>query len=286
MQKIINNINKHYSNLSTTQQKVANYVYYNLDDVVFYTATKLAKIIGVSDTTVIRFCMEIGYSGYSDFQNDVKTNLKSAMSPYNKFEQSIQELDKDHILNKVFLNDIDNLERTMSSTTITTSFEITIDKIINAKHVYVIASRNSSPFAEMLSISLDQILKKSTFIIPGNRGSFAKMKTITKDDFVITMVFPRYSRDTLLAIKYLKERSIEIAIITDNNLSITGLSDISFALDVKSISYIDSYSTCLSLINAIISAICIKSKDETKRSLAELEELFEFFGTFDKTNTY
>lgn len=64
-----NRINARYSSMSKGQKMLANYITDNYDKAVFLTAAKLGEIVGVSESTVVRFAMCLGYKGYPDFQN-------------------------------------------------------------------------------------------------------------------------------------------------------------------------------------------------------------------------
>ena len=77
-------INQQYSKMSKGQKLLANYITDYYDKAAFYTANKLGKVVGVSESTVVRFAMFLGYKGYPEFQEalaDMVTNRLNDAEP-------------------------------------------------------------------------------------------------------------------------------------------------------------------------------------------------------------
>lgn len=280
MKNIQNKIDTIYPKLSKTQQKVADYLYYSSDEVVFYTATKLSTLIGVSDTTIIRFCMLLGYKGYSDFQNEIKETIKNEMDMYSKFSKIEDIKDKESLYAKSFTNDMKNIENTLKNEKNTHTFKKITESVIESKNVYILGSRNSTYFVGQLEYRLNFTSINAIAIPLGSTSSLEKLINITPDDCVIVFVFPRYSKITTRAIKFLSEKNIPINIITDNSLKFSEFSNTIFNISISSSSYMNSYIACLAFCNALVSEVALRTKLSTKNSLEQLEKLLDYFDVF------
>ena len=66
-QDLLKQIEALYKSFSKGQKRIANYISENYDSAVNLTAAKLGKIVGVSESTVVRFATELGFKGYPQF---------------------------------------------------------------------------------------------------------------------------------------------------------------------------------------------------------------------------
>lgn len=57
-----------FPKLSKGQKLIAEYILKNYDKAAFMTAAKLGNNVGVSESTVVRFATELGFSGYPKLQ--------------------------------------------------------------------------------------------------------------------------------------------------------------------------------------------------------------------------
>ena len=54
-------------NLSKSKKKIALTILSDYDKIAYMTAAKLSKMVGVSESTVVRFAIDLGYEGYPEF---------------------------------------------------------------------------------------------------------------------------------------------------------------------------------------------------------------------------
>lgn len=67
--------------LNPAEQLVAAYVQGNPADAAVHSLQALAKAVGTSDTTVLRFCRAVGYTGFQDFKLSLLPELLKTGSP-------------------------------------------------------------------------------------------------------------------------------------------------------------------------------------------------------------
>ena len=94
-------INENYGRMSKGQKLLANYIIDNYDKAVFLTAAKLGEIIGVSESTVVRFATFIGYSGYPEFQQALEAMVRAKLNTTSRVEITSGGIEQNGVLRTV-----------------------------------------------------------------------------------------------------------------------------------------------------------------------------------------
>nr|WP_241426641.1 MurR/RpiR family transcriptional regulator [Dysosmobacter acutus] len=280
VQKLLKQIQQSSQDLPQAQRAVAEYVLTHYMDIPFMSVTSLARAIGVSDTTIIKFCIQQGFDGYSSFKKMLADHVQSEVTMYNKLEQQLDTMTGNNTLEQVLACDIGNLEATLSNPINHENFDRFLDALDKANHIYVLGLRTASMQAEYLASSL-RVQNRKVFTFPNNGHFVDQLCQVTPDDLFIAVTFSRYSTNTVKALQYLSTRKVPCAAITDSTTSPAyGLADISFICETKSFSYQGSYVACAALIDAIITASAKRRKEETTQHLHRLEDAFQEFNSF------
>ena len=283
MQDFLKTLRRKSEELPPAQRAVAEYVLTHFQDVPFLSVTALADEIGVSDTTVIKFCLKLGYDGYSGFRRALSAFVQSGITMYSNLETHLDELGEASTLDQVLAYDRANIEETLTNPINRQNFDRLLSMISSAKTIYVCGFRTAAMPAEFLAAALTQQDRNVVTVIPGT-GHFAdQISRITKDDLFIAFVFARYSSDVIRALHLLQKEEIPCAAITDDAASPAyGLADLSFLCATRSCNYQKSYAGCTALCNAIITGTSRDRREETTRFLKRLEQTFTEFGTFHR----
>lgn len=283
MQDFLKTLRRKSEELPPAQRAVAEYVLTHFQDVPFLSVTALADEIGVSDTTVIKFCLKLGYDGYSGFRRALAAFVQSGITMYSNLETHLDELGEASTLDQVLAYDRANIEETLTNPINRQNFDRLLSMISSAKTIYVCGFRTAAMPAEFLAAALTQQDRNVVTVIPGT-GHFAdQISRITKDDLFIAFVFARYSSDVIRALHLLQKEEIPCAAITDDAASPAyGLADLSFLCATRSCNYQKSYAGCTALCNAIITGTSRDRREETTRFLKRLEQTFTEFGTFHR----
>ena len=145
-QELIHRLNHSGKKLSKSHRRIAECIVSHYDKVVFMTASKLGEYVGVSESTVVRFASALGYSGYPQLQKALQELLRHRLTASQRFEMA-SDMDHAQVLNKVLKADIQNIRSTLDEIDVT-AFEAAIDRMIQARHIYVMGLRASAPVAE------------------------------------------------------------------------------------------------------------------------------------------
>lgn len=278
---IITRINEHYSKMSKGQKAISAFIYDHYDQAVFMTAAKLGDTVGVSESTVVRYAMFIGYNGYPEFQRDLEDWVQNKINSVQKIGAKYGKSTQSEILTSVLEADIEKLQDTIHNLD-PVAFETAVDIILEAKNVYVMGVRSCEPLADFLHFYLNMIrgnviLLKTTSV----SETFEQMIRIDEQDAMVGISFPRYSMRTLKAMEFANDRNAKVIAVTDSVHSPMNLySSCNLLARSDMVSIVDSLVAPLSMINALVVAMCLKRPEEVKKNLKNLEEAWNNYQVY------
>lgn len=278
---LVKNINNKYNSLSKGQKLLANYILNNYDKAVYLTAAKMGKIVGVSESTVVRFAMILGYDGYPKFQRALEEMAKNKLNSVQRMEVTFDRINKDNILKFVLHSDAEKIRLTAEEID-EEAFKNAIEMLLKAKKIYVIGIRSSAPLASFLSYYLGLIFDHVVMIHSNSTSElFEQLYRIGEEDVLIGISFPRYSRSTLKAMEFASNRNAKLISITDSYASpMTRYSTCNLLARCDMASIADSIVAPMSIINAIIVGVCQQKQEEVVSTFASLEEIWNEYQVY------
>ena len=280
-QDIITRMNERYIKMSKGHKAVAAYISDHYEQAVFMTAAKLGETVGVSESTVVRFAAALGYEGYPEFQKALETWVKDKLNTVQKIGTKYGKSSQSEVVSSVLNADVEKIQDTLVSLD-TAAFEAAVDIILGAKTIYLVGVRSCEPLADFLHFYLNMIrgnivLIKTTSVTE----MFEQMIRIGKEDAIIGISFPRYSMRTLKAMEFANDRNAKVITITDSIHSPMHLYSSSNLLARSDmVSIVDSLVAPLSLINALVVALCLKQPEAVKHNLETLEEVWNNYQVY------
>ena len=247
------------------------------------TAAKLGAAVNVSESTVVRFAIELGFEGYPEFQSALREIVRTKLTSFQRVDLSNDLIGDGDILSKVLLADADRIRRSLDDID-ASAFDHAIEKIATARNIYIMGVRSCSFLAGFLNYNLRMIFDNIKFV-QSTSGSemFEQLMDVGKDDSVIAITFPRYSKSVINAVDFAKNSGANIIAITDSSTSpISDAADQLLLAKSDMASFVDSLSAPLSIINAIIVALSRKKQDELTVRLRMLENIWDEYDVYDK----
>ena len=261
---------------SKGQRIIAKYILSNYDKAAFMTAGRLGKIVGVSESTVVRFASELGYDGYPSMRKALQEMIRNRLTSVQRIEVAKDMIDDTDIVRSVINSDIQNLQATLELLE-EKSFNASIDAIIEAKNIYIVGMRTSTSLATLLGLYLN-LLRNNVNVIHdvGASEIYEQIIRIGAGDLFIGISFPRYSSHTVDAMQFAKKMGAKSIAITDSAASpFEGLADLSLHAKSDMVSFLDSLVAPMSLINAIIVAVGIRNKENVSQTFERLERIWQ-----------
>ena len=279
---LLNRINNKYGSMSKGQKLLASYITDNFDKAVFLTAAKLGETVGVSESTVVRFAMSLGYKGYPEFQDNLEELVRNKLNSVQRMEVTYGRIEQSEILETVLSSDSDKIKSTLEKID-HNAFELAVNTILGAKNIYVVGIRSCAPLASFLSFYLNYMFDNVKLLHTNSSSEiFEQMIRISEDDVIIGISFPRYSMRTLKALEFANNRSAKVITITDSIHSPMNLySSCNLIADSDMASIVDSLVAPLSVINALIVALCMKKQKEVAKTLTMLEDIWDEYQVYE-----
>ena len=249
-------LNESLGDMSKRQRAIADYILEHGGRASHETAVNLAADAGVSESTVVRFAVFMGYEGYPEMQKALRSSLRKRMTTVERIEDVNQRIPDELILDGVLEDDAEVILSTKSELD-RQAFEKAVNMLMNAKKVYIVGMRSSAVLAQFMNHYLRLILDNVTLVCPsGGSEAYEYLVNISDEDMVFAISYPRYSSGTIRAAEFAKRRGAGVVVLTDSNTSpIVPASDVVLAAKSEMVSFVDSLVAPMSVINAIIAYI-------------------------------
>ena len=272
-----------YKKMSKGQKRLADYVTENYDKAVFLTAARLGEVVGVSESTVVRFATQLGYKGYPGFQKALEELVRNKLNSIQRMEVTYGRISQSEILETVLQSDIEKIKLTLTGID-QKAFELAIDTILSAKRIYVVGIRSCAPLASFLCFYLNLVCENVTAVNTNSSSEiFEQLIRINEEDVIIGISFPRYSMRTLKALEFASNRKAKVITLTDSVHSPMNLySSCNLIARSDMATIVDSLVAPLSVINALVVALCMKKQKEVVNTLETLEQIWGEYQVYSK----
>ena len=268
---------------SKGQRLIARYITEAYDKAAFMTANRLGKTVGVSESTVVRFAVDLGFDGYPSMQKAMQEMVLNRLTSVQRIEVANDRIGDQDVVSMVLQSDMEKLRQTGESVN-RIQFRSAVDAILKAKRVFIMGVRSAAPLANFLGYYLNYMFNNVHIITTSAAGEmFEKIVGVNPDDVVIAFSFPRYSTSTVKGAQYCRSTGATVIGLTDSELSPLG-QNCDHVLVAKSdmVSLVDSLVAPLSVINALIVAIAARREEELSNTFNTLERIWEEYHVYEK----
>ncbi|MBR3705167.1 MAG: MurR/RpiR family transcriptional regulator, partial [Oscillospiraceae bacterium] len=251
---VLHNIQENMAQFSKGQKRIAGYILSDYDKAAFMTAGKLGKLVNVSESTVVRFASALGYDGYPAMQKALQEMVRSRLTSIQRIEASDAFFGTD-VVTSVLQTDMDKIRVAIEEVD-RAAFEAVVDKLLAARHIYILGVRSSSFLAGYLNFYLHLIFENVTLVTSNGAGEILEsMLRIGPGDVLVGISFPRYSQSTVKGVQFAYDRGADVVAITDSDVSpLYPLASAVLLARSDMISFVDSLVAPFSLLNALIVA--------------------------------
>lgn len=248
------------------------------------TASKLGKTVDVSESTVVRFAAELGYDGYPAMQKALREMIRNKLTAVQRIEVASDRLDKREVLSQVMHADAENIRLTLEGVD-RNEFDHAVQAILSARKIYILGVRSASSLASFLGFYFNMMFE-NVVVAHTNSSSelFEQILRIGKDDVLIGISFPRYSKRTVKAMNYAKDQGATVIAITDSETAPSAqIADHTLLAKSDMASFVDSLVAPLSLVNALIVAVSREKEEELAGTFGKLEQIWDEYEVYEKT---
>lgn len=283
MNDLITKIQSELPSFSKGQKQIARFILEHYDKAAFMTASRLGVTVGVSESTVVRFATELGYDGYPHLQRALQEMIRNKLTSVQRMEVAGDRMGGRDVLQTVLHADTDMIRVTLDEID-RDAFQGAVDALMGAKRIYILGVRSSSALASFLGFYFNLLFENVTLVHTNSVSEiFEQVLRIGPGDVLFGISFPRYSKRTLSAMKYARDRGARVIALTDSQLSpLARVADHVLLARSDMASFVDSLVAPLSVINALIVAIGMSRRDEIEQTFNKLERIWEEYDVYEK----
>ena len=271
------------SKFSKGQRLLAKYITESYEKAAFMTASCLGKTVGVSESTVVRFAVDLGYDGYPAMQKAMQDLVLNRLTSVQRIELTNDRIGNQDVVTTVLQSDADKLRQTAELVD-REAFSATVNAILNAKHIYILGCRSAAPLASFFGYYLNFMFNNVTVVTAsGASEMFENLTRVDAEDVVVGFSFPRYSAATVKGAQYCRTTGAKVIGITDSHLSPLGQnSDHILLAKSDMLSLVDSLVAPLSLVNALIVSLAAGREQILSKTFDALERVWEEYNVYEK----
>ena len=271
------------STFSKGQKRIARYITEAYDKAAFMTANRLGKTVGVSESTVVRFAVDLGFDGYPSMQKAMQEMVLNRLTSVQRLEVASDRIGDQDVVSMVLHSDMEKLRQTEEMID-RGEFRAVVNAILKAKRVYILGVRSVAPLANFLGYYLNYMFNNVHIISGFSAGEmFEKIVGVNSEDVIVAFSFPRYSASTTKGAKYCRSAGATVIGITDSKLSPLGqCSDHVLVAKSDMVSLVDSLVAPLSLVNALIVSVASRREKELSQTFANLERIWDEYNVYEK----
>ena len=268
---------------SKGQKKIARYIMESYDKAAFMTANRLGRTVGVSESTVVRFAVDLGFDGYPSMQKALQEMVRNRLTSVQRIEVANDRLGGHDVVSMVIQSDMEKLRQTEEKLS-REAFHAAVQAILGAKRVYIVGARSTAMLAGFLGYYLNYMLNNVHVVTASGTGEmFERIVGIRPEDVLIAFSFPRYSASTAKAADYCRSTGATVIAITDNPDSpLAQCADHLICAKSDMVSLVDSLVAPLSVVNALIVDIASRREKELHQTLDALEHIWDEYHVYEK----
>lgn len=283
MNDLITKIQSELPGFSKGQKQIARFILEHYDKAAFMTASRLGVTVGVSESTVVRFATELGYDGYPHLQRALQEMIRNKLTSVQRMEVAGDHMGGRDVLQTVLHADTDMIRVTLDEID-RDAFQGAVDALMGAKRIYILGVRSSSALASFLGFYFNLLFENVTLVHTNSVSEiFEQVLRVGPGDVLFGISFPRYSKRTLSAMKYARDRGARVIALTDSQLSpLARVADHVLLARSDMASFVDSLVAPLSVINALIVAVGMSRRDEIEQTFNKLERIWEEYDVYEK----
>lgn len=262
--------------LTKAQLRILTYIMENYDEAIFLNASKIGKKASVSESSVIRLSQTLGFEGFPALQRKLQEHFNYRVSTVNRLNQAVKDAqDTESVFVKTMQEDIHNLRETLRGISKET-FEQAVSDMWSAQRIFIVGFKEAHAPALVLANSIGYF-KEGVFLIEPKVGQiWDSIFDLGSDDLMIGISFPRYTRLTVEILEYSQKRGANVGAITDSLISpLAAYANWTIEAKCRLESFIESFTSTMSVINALITALSLKDSKKTMQIMKEREQIWK-----------
>jgi DNA-binding MurR/RpiR family transcriptional regulator len=268
---LFDKIVKVYPTLSPKKRRVADFIIKDHKKIFMMTAKEIAQECQVSEPTIIRFTVDLGFSGYMEFVQYMKGLLHIELTAVERLLKTSRQPDQLTTIERYCRNAIGNLESMMNAVS-EKDFKRIARALCRADTVYVVGYRASAALAYYFGY----LLKKVRHNVIVDTALTWELRDLIaqngKSGLMFVIAFPRYPRKTIELMEYAKEHHVKVIGMSDTPKSpIVSRSDQYVIIDLEAVSFVDPFAHVMAYLSALVHEVTYLDLTSSTKCLSRFD---------------
>ena len=266
-------------NLTPAEEKIVRTLIADYPTAGLTTAKNLARRAGVSDPTVVRLAVKLGFSGFPDFQSkllaEVEARLHSPLLMMEAKRPEITEAEARQGPAVGYLHSVAAAVDKAATTTPSAAYERAARLIMEAKgKVMLLGGRFSRYLAGILAGYLTQFRPGVCDLEALSAQAFDSLADLSKRDLLVVFDYRRYQIDVMAYARQAAARGVRIALFTDVFLSpVSELAEIVFVSPLEVASPYDTLAPALAQLEALVTHLLAMTGEQARERIEDIERV-------------
>lgn len=270
--------------LSPKQRQLAEYIIAQYKRAAFMTSTALGKAADVSESTVVRLAVELGYPGFPEFQAALQELIQRELTTIERFSIT-DDSNAKALYAKVLSAEAEHTLKVINVIA-PKQFSRAVDLLHRQNKVFVVGYQVSACLASFCGYQLGKIRQQVYGIDKMDTSVSALLAGAGHDDLALVYAFPRYPANTIRLVKFFHDRKVPIIVITNSSsFSLAEMAEVLFPIPIRYDRFIDSLAPVFGFTNALIMAAALKDNQRTSKYLKQFEEFAAHAQIFEMGHT-
>lgn len=279
---ILATIHNRMAGFSKGQKRIANFIAASYDKAAFMTASKLGKMVNVSESTVVRFAVELGFDGYPSMQKALQEMVRTKLTAVQRIGVDNDRFGGQDVVSTVLHSDMESIRLTNEALD-RSVLSAAVEAICSAKNIYIVGVRSSAAIAAYMNFYFRNIFDNVRMVESTAASEMMEqMIHVGAGDVVIGISLPRYSGRTVKALEFAHDSGAEVVVITDSQEAPAAkIANHTLMAKSEMVSVVDSLVAPMSLVNALIVAIGRRKEKEFSRVFENLEKIWAEYEVYE-----
>lgn len=271
-------------NMSKKQRMVGEFILQDLRRALFWSASRIARELGVSLSTVIRFATDLGFAGFPELQAALQAARPPITSMIDRLEEAREQLDPEkkpeEIHHAVWRQHMTNLEDTLHGLN-EEALNQSAALIVGARQVYVFGAGSAAGIAIYFAYNLNLIRSGVHCVADNVAGHLEKLVSAGPEDVLVCLAFPRYSFPTVEMAQLAASRGVKVIAVTDGFTSpVVPCAATVLPVTVRSAGFHFLYAGVLCTLDSVLAIVGMRNHDQTRSNLAAWEQIAKQFAVY------
>jgi len=264
----------HYSQLTKSEKRIANYMRKNQDECAFLSAGELAERLKLSEATMVRFARTLGFASYPALREALQDNIRQRVTHSARLRSRLDTLrETGDIFERLVASEIDYLGQVLQTVS-RDAMDAAVELLHNHRRVFVFGLGPSISLVDLLEIRLTRSKRHVIPLKSSGQEMLEPMLTMTGDDLLIAIGFFNLTPNLQMVLDHAKQLQTPVILVTDTlGELLRDKADVVLAARRGPVSAFHSLTVPMTIINAMLLALSSVEQEGITTHLDKLDQL-------------